>query len=149
MFEVLLMVEVLLCGLLGYATVRVMDELDAAPEVALGQRAWMAARFGMAEARALGPLFTHLVGASRQGLRRAHALQSQIQAERTRGPRGRLGAAMLRRRVQRSAELSELAHLVEQLEQMVSGVARYRAGLGGLMDLQVPLGCLTAAAERP
>ncbi|MGD8863405.1 MAG: hypothetical protein PVI30_25550 [Myxococcales bacterium] len=149
MFEVLLVVEAMLCALLGYATLRALEDADEAPEVALGQRAWSAARFGMAEARELGPLFSHLLRASRRGLREAHTLQTRIRAERAQAGHGRLGGILLRRRLQRSAELSELAHLVEQLEHMVSGVARYRAGLGGLTDLTVPLRCLELRERDP
>jgi hypothetical protein len=108
----------------------------------------VAARFSMAEARALGPLFKHLVGASRHGLRLANHMQERIRGERERrssGPFARLLSLWQRRGIQRSTELAELTHVVEQLEHMGVAVARYRAGTGGLMELQVPLRCLESA----
>jgi hypothetical protein len=118
----------------------------------LGQRAWVAARFSMAEASALGPLFKHLGAASRHGLRTANMMQERIRHERERrstGPFGQLLSPWQRRRIQRSAELAELRHLVEQLEHMGTAIARYRRGPGTLMDIVIPLHCLKmAAGER-
>jgi hypothetical protein len=150
LFEILLVVETLLCLLLAVGVVQLLAAIAVTPEVDLGQRAWVAARFSMAEASALGPLFKHLVRASRHGLRRAHGIQERIRTERTSRQHTRVLAPVLslwdRRRTQRSSELAELSHLVEQLEQMGSAIARYRAGMGGLMALTVPLRCV---AESP
>jgi hypothetical protein len=125
--------------------VQLLREISPAPELDLGERAWAAARFSMAEAGALGPLFRHLVRASRHGLRRAHEMQERIRTERPQYGNPVLAPLLSlwqRRRTQRSAELAELSHLVEQLEQMGHLLARYRAGMGGLMELRVPLRCL-------
>jgi hypothetical protein len=152
MFEVLVMTEMVTCLMLLAATLQAATEVAPAPELDLGQRAWVAARFSMAQASALGPLFKHLIGASRQGLRLAHHMQEHIRDERERrssGPFKPLVSLWQRRRVQRSAELAELAHLVEQLEHMGVAIARYRAGRGGLMELEVPLHCVSSASERP
>jgi hypothetical protein len=146
LFEILLVIEALLCLLLAVGLVQVLSEIAATPEVDLGQRAWVAARFGMAEASALGPLFKHLVRASRHGLQRAHHIQEHIRTQRMSRRRPRALAPLVslwdRHRTQRSPELAELSHLVEQLEQMVTALARYRAGMGGLMALKVPLSCV-------
>lgn len=148
MFEILVLLETLLCALLMASCVQALQEIAPTPEVDLGQRAWAAARFSMAEAGALGPLFKHLVRASRHGLRQAHQMQERIRTERgLREPSGLLAplwSLWQRWRTQRSEELAELAHLVEQLEQMGYAVARYRAGRGGLMELRVPLSCMQA-----
>lgn len=148
MFEVLVATELLSCLLLLVIGLQTLMELPETPEVALGERAWVAARFSMAEAAALGPLFKHLVRASRHGLRLAHGLQESIRTERTRAqPQGAL-APMLslwrRRQLQKSPQLADLAHLVEQLEQMGWILAHYRAGAGRLMELRLPLSCLDA-----
>lgn len=152
MFETLVVSELLLCTLLGVAALKVFAEIAPAPEVDLGQRAWIASRFSMAEADALGPLFRHLVRASRKGLQLSHRLQERIRTERLRHRSPRVLSPVVglwqRRRTQRSAELAELSHLVEQLEQMGSALARYRAGRGGLMELRVPLSCIDAAASE-
>jgi hypothetical protein len=155
MFEVLLATEVL-CGLLLIAVgVQALRALPEAPELELGQRAWVAARFSMGQASALGPLFKHLVLASRHGLRLANEIQESIRRQRTQGePSGALAPLLSlwrRRQLQKNAELADLAHLVEQLEQMGCMLARYRAGAGRLMDLRLPLSCLNAemnARER-
>jgi hypothetical protein len=101
----------------------------------------------MSQADRLGPLFRHLVRASRQGLQHAHRLQERVRRgrlERTRpGPLGLLLSPCLRRKVARSDELMELVHLVEQLEQMAGALARYRAGVGRLMEVEIPLRCVT------
>jgi hypothetical protein len=148
MFEVLLAIEALLCVLLAVGVVQVLSELAPTPEVDLGQRAWAAARFGMAEAAALGPLFKHLVRASRHGLKRAHSMQERIRNERTLRQQPGVLAPLLalwqRRQTQRSAELAELSHLVEQLEQLSRLLARYRAGRCGLLELTIPLRCVQA-----
>jgi hypothetical protein len=148
LFEILLAIETLLCLLLVFGVVQVLSEIAVTPEVDLGQRAWVAARFSMAEASALGPLFRHLVRASRHGLRHAHVIQERVRTERSSRRHPRVLAPVLslweRRRTQRSAELAELSHLVEQLELMGNAVARYRAGMGGLMALKVPLSCVQA-----
>jgi len=147
-FEVLLMSEVVTCLLLVAIAVQALAELPEAPEVELGQRAWVAARFSMAEASQLGPLFRHLVRASRQGLWLAHAMQEHIRTERVAHTPSGLFAPMLalwrRRQTQRSTELADLAHLVEQLEHMGAILARYRAGAGRLIELQLPLSCIHA-----
>jgi hypothetical protein len=148
LFEVLVLTELLLCLLLLTAALQTLSAVPSAPELDFGQRAWVAAHFSMAEANALGPLFKHLVRASRRGLRLAHSMQERIRDERERKASGALGRVLSlwqRRRLQRSPELAELAHLVEQLEQMGCAIARYRAGLGMLMDLKVPLHCVQAA----
>jgi hypothetical protein len=150
MFEILVVTEVLICLLLVAAAQQALSELSPAPELDLGQRAWVAARFSMNEARALGPLFKHLVGASRHGLRLAHHMQERIRDERERCSSGRfrhVATLWQRRRAQRSAEVAELTHLVEQLEQMGAAIARYRAGAGRLMELQVPLRCVQVAGS--
>lgn len=151
MFEVLLTIEVLLCLMLGAGMVRLLAELSPAPELDLGQRAWAAARFGMAEAAALGPLFRHLTRSAREGLQLSHRLQEQIRGERARQqaipPLAPVLGLWQRWRVQRSAELAELAHLVEQLEQMSRAIARYRAGRGRLMELKVPMSCIAAVSR--
>ena len=150
LFEVLVVTEVFLCLLLVAAGLQGLSELAPAPELDLGQRAWAAARFSMAEAGALGPLFKRLVGASRHGLRQAHRMQERIRGQRegrSSGPLQPLMSLWQRRRTQRSAELAELAHLVEQLEQMGAAIARYRAGTGRLMDVQVPLRCVQQASS--
>jgi hypothetical protein len=147
-FEVLLVSEVVTCLLLVAIAVHALAELPEAPEVALGQRAWVAARFSMAEASELGPLFRHLVRASRQGLWLAHAMQEHIRTERIEqtpsGPLAPVLALWRRRQLQRSAELADLAHLVEQLEHMGAILARYRAGAGRLIELHLPLSCINA-----
>ncbi len=143
MLELLVVVEGVLCLLLAVAMFQALFELPKTPELELGQRAWTAARFSMAEARALGPLFRHLVRASRHGLGRAHRMQERIRRTREHA-RGPLRSLWQRRVTHRSQELAELRHLVEQLEQMGHAVARYRAGAGGLMDLRVPMQCLHA-----
>lgn len=151
MFEILVLTEALLCLLLLTAVLQALSEVSPAPELDLGQRAWVAARFGMAEARELGPLFKHLVGASRHGLRLAHLMQERIRDERQRrssGPFRPVVSLWQRRRTQRSPEVAELTHLVEQLEYMGAAIARYRAGVGRLMDLQVPLRCVQVAATQ-
>jgi hypothetical protein len=148
MFEVLVATELLSCVLLLLAGLQTLMELPETPEVALGERAWMAARFNMVQADALGPLFKHLVRASRHGLRLAHAMQEGIRVGRTRSrPSGKLAplvALWQRRQLHKSTELADLAHLVEQMEQMGWILARYRAGAGGLMELRLPLSCLVA-----
>jgi hypothetical protein len=139
-----------LCLLLAGCVHQALRETSAAPELDLGQRAWAAARFGMAEASALGPLFKHLVAASRQGLRLAHHMQEHIRDQReirSSRPLQPLVSLWQRRRAQRSTELADLTHLVEQLEQMGAAIARYRRGAGGLMELQVPLRCVQRTAE--
>jgi hypothetical protein len=145
LFEILVVTEVCLCLLLLATALEALSAVDPALELSLGQRAWAAARFSMAEARELGPLFKHLVAASRHALRQAHSMQERIRGERERRSAGRFRPLVLlsrRRRHQRAAELAELAHLVEQLEQMGGAIARYRAGVGRLMELQVPLSCV-------
>jgi hypothetical protein len=81
-------------------------------------------------------------------LRLAHAMQEGIRAERTRTrPSGALAPVLAlwrRRQLQKSTELADLAHLVEQMEQMGWILAHYRAGAGGLMELRLPLSCLVA-----
>ena len=148
MFEILLGIEALLCVLLAVGVFQVLAEIAPTPEVDLGQRAWVAARFGMAEAAALGPLFKHLVRASRHGLQRAHGMQERIRNQRTSRQQPAVLAPLLslwqRRQTQRSAELAELSHLVEQLEQLSRLLARYRAGTGGLLELTIPLRCMQA-----
>jgi hypothetical protein len=149
-FELLVLTEAVLCMLLVTAVLRALSELAAAPERDLGQRAWVAARFSMAQAKALGPLFKHLVGASRHALQLAHGMQERIRAERERralGPLRPVVSLWQRWRIQRSAELAELSHLVEQLEQMGSVIARYRVGAARLMELQIPLSCVQVAAR--
>jgi hypothetical protein len=148
MFEVLVATELFSCLLMVAAAMRALTELPETPELELGQRAWVAARFSMTQADALGPLFKHLVRASRHGLRLAHDMQEGIRTQRTRKqPSGAL-APMLslwrRRQLHKSTELADLAHLVEQLEQMGCILARYRAGAGRLMELRLPLSCLNA-----
>ncbi len=151
-FEILVVTEAFLCLLLLASAFQAASDVDPAPELNLGQRAWVAARFSMAEAQALGPLFKHLVGASRHALRRAHTMQERIRGEREQRSTGPLRPAVSlyqRWRSRRSDDVAELAHLVEQLEQMGGAIARYRAGVGGLMDVQVPLRCVqVAGAER-
>jgi hypothetical protein len=148
MFEVLVATELLSCLLLIAIGMQALTALPEMPELELGQRAWMAARFSMAQAAALGPLFKHLVRASRHGLRLAHDLQESIRTQRTRKqPSGALAPVLSlwrRRQLHRSAELADLAHLVEQLEQMGCILARYRAGAGRLLELRLPLSCLDA-----
>lgn len=151
-FEALVSMEAGLCALLVGAAVKSLADLAPNPELELGRRAWMAARFGMREAEALGPLFKHLGRATRNALREAHRLQDEIRSERER--RKALGclapAASLwqRRRLHRSEALAELSHLVEQLEQMTCAIARYRGGTGMLADLRVPMRCLRAPRSR-
>ena len=151
MFEILVAFEFLVCLLLAASIAQVLAEIAPAPEVDLAERAWIAARFSMDEASALGPLFKHLVRASRHGLRNAHRIQERIRSKRaSHAPPGALApvASLWQRwRAQRSKELAELAHLVEQLEQMSIAVARYRAGRGGLLELQVPLRCVQTEPE--
>jgi hypothetical protein len=146
LFETLVALETLLCAVLAGRAVQTLAEIAPAPELELGQRAWVAARYGMAEASALGPLFRHLVRATRSGLHQAHQIQEQIRCERARreslGAIAPLIALWQRRQNQRSSELADLSHLVEQLEQMSVAVARYRAGTGRLMEVQVPLSCV-------
>lgn len=148
MFEVLVVTELLSCLLMLAMGVQALRDLPESPELDLGRRAWAAARFSMAQAAALGPLFKHLTRASRHGLRLAHEMQEGIRTERTRRqPSGALGPLLSlwrRRQLQKSAELADLAHLVEQLEQMGCILARYRAGAGRLMELRLPLSCLDA-----
>jgi hypothetical protein len=148
MFEVLVATELLSCLLLIGIGVQALMALAETPELELGQRAWVAARFSMAEATALGPLFKHLVRASRHGLRLAHDMQEGIRSERRhKQPSGALAPLLSlwqRRQLHNSAELADLAHLVEQLEQMGCILARYRAGAGRLMELRLPLSCLDA-----
>lgn len=151
MFEFLVLTEAVVCLLLLTATLQAAADVPAAPELDLGQRAWVAARFSMAEANALGPLFKHLVAASRHGLRLAHQMQEHIRDERERrstGPFRPLTTLWQRRRVYRSAELAELAHLVEQLEHMGVAIARYRRGPGMLMEVVVPLHCLKSVTDE-
>jgi hypothetical protein len=151
LFEILVMAEVLICLLLLASVLQALSELPPAPELYLGQRAWTAAHFSMAEARALGPLFKHLVRASRQGLLIAHRMQDHIRDRRERrssGPLRPLASLWQRRRSQRTDEFVELAHLVEQLEQMGAAIARYRGGTGRLMEVQVPLRCVQQAGAH-
>jgi hypothetical protein len=146
MFEVLVATELLSCLLLLACGVQSLRDLAETPELELGQRAWKAARFSMSEATAMGPLFRHLVRASRHGLRLAHDMQERIRTQRvqrqTAGALAPLLALWRRRQLHKSAELADLAHLVEQLEQMSLILARYRAGAGRLMELRLPLSCL-------
>ena len=148
MFEMLMATELLSCLMLVAIGLKTLQELPESPEVELGARAWAAARISMAEATALGPLFKHLVRAGRHGLRLAHEMQESIRVERRSrqpsGPLAPLVALWRRRQLHRSAQLADLAHLVEQLEQMSWILARYRAGAGRLMELQVPLSCMDA-----
>ena len=151
LFEILVLTEALLCVLLVGLALHTLSEISATPELELGQRAWAAARFSMAQARELGPLFKHLVGASRSGLQLAHQMQERIRDERDRRFTGLVrpfGLLWQRRRAQRSPELAELTHLVEQIEQMGAAIARYRAGAGKLMELQVPLRSVQSAAAQ-
>ena len=150
-FEILVLTETVLCLMLLGCARQALSEVAPAPELDLGQRAWVAARFSMTQASALGPLFKHLVRASRHALQQAHSMQEQIRGERERqssGPLRPVVSLWQRRRTQRSAELAELAHLVEQLEQMGGAIARYRAGVGRLMEVSVPLRCVQAAATE-
>lgn len=146
MFEVLVATEFVSCLLLIVMGLQSLAALPETPELELGQRAWAAARFSMKEADALGPLFKHLVRASRHGLRLAHDMQESIRVRRVRErPAGALAPLLSlwkRRELQRSAELADLAHLVEQLEQMGYILARHRAGVARLMELRLPLSCL-------
>lgn len=146
MFEVLVATEVLSCFVLLALGLQSLADLPETPELELGQRAWAAARFSMAEASALGPLFKHLVRAARHGLRLAHDMQESIRSQRRRNePSGALAPLLSlwqRRQLQKSAELADLTHLVEQLEQMGCILARHRAGVARLMELRVPLSCL-------
>lgn len=143
MFELLVLVETLLCVLLMIGTFKLLAEVPATPEVCLGQRAWVAARFSMEQADALGPLFQHLTRATRHGLRRAHRMQEAIRTQRARRASPPVLEPLVslwrRRREQRSEELAELSYLVEQLELMGRALARYRAGAGGLLELGMPL----------
>lgn len=151
LFEALVLTEAVLCLLMLVVALQTLCEISATPELELGQRAWAAARFSMAQASALGPLFKHLVGASRHGLLLATDMQAGIRHERDRrsfGPLRPLWSLWQRRRTQRSAELAELTHLVEQLEQMGGAIARYRAGAGKLMELDVPLRSVQCAAAE-
>lgn len=150
-FEVLVLSEAVVCLLLLAATLQAASDVPQAPELDLGQRAWVAARFSMAEADALGPLFKHLVAASRHGLRLAHQMQERIRDERERrssGPFRPLTSLWQRRRVYRSAELAELALVVEQLEHMGVAIARYRRGPGLLMEVVVPMNCLRSVERH-
>jgi hypothetical protein len=155
MFEVLVATELFSCLLLIVAGVQTLKELPATPELELGRRAWVAARFSMTEANALGPLFKHLVRASRHGLRLAHDMQEGIRIKRSQNvPSGELAPLLSlwrRRQLHKSSELADLVHLVEQLEQMSYILARYRAGAGRLMELGLPLSCLNAetSARQP
>ncbi|MFT3922281.1 MAG: hypothetical protein QM778_07085 [Myxococcales bacterium] len=148
MFELLLAAQLLCCPVLVAIFLQTLRALPEAPELELGQRAWVAARFSMGQANALGPLFKHLVRASRHGLQLAHEIQESIRQERiARQPSGTLAPLLSlwqRRQFQQNAELADLAHLVEQLEQMGCILARYRAGAGRLMELRLPLSCLNA-----
>ena len=149
LFELLVLTEGLLCLLLAGLALHTLSEISATPELDLGQRAWAAGRFSMAQARELGPLFKHLVGASRSGLQLAHHMQERIRGERDRRSLGLVRpftSLWQRIRTRRSTELAELAHLVEQLEEMGAAIARYRAGAGTLMELQVPLRTVQSAA---
>src|SRR5262245_35905142 len=104
-FEMLVLTEAVMCLLLLTAFVQSLAELAAAPELDLGERAWVAGRFCMTEAKALGPLFKHLVGASRGALQLAHSMQEDIRAQRERwvvGPLGPLVSLWQRWRIQRS-----------------------------------------------
>ncbi|HEY5908649.1 MAG TPA: hypothetical protein VIZ31_11440, partial [Vicinamibacteria bacterium] len=89
--------------------------------------------------------------ASRHGLRLAHEIQESIRQQRTQGQRSGALAPLVslwrRRQLQKNAELADLVHLVEQLEQMGCILARYRAGVGRLMELRLPLSCLGAEAN--
>jgi len=151
-FEALVVVETVLCALMVVGAVRLQSQAPPAPEVVLGQRAWVAARFGMAEAKALGPLFKHLERTVRGALREAHRQQEQIRSRHAK-PAGVLSPLvpplMMVQQVprrQRSEQLAELSHLVEQLEQMTIAIARYRGGIGMLAELRVPMRCLQAQA---
>jgi hypothetical protein len=78
-------------------------------------------------------------------------MQEQIRDQRERraaGPLRPVASLWQRRRTQRSTELAELVHLVEQLEQMGAAIARYRAGAGRLMEVQVPLRCVQEGPAR-
>ena len=113
MFEVLLTAQLLSCPLLIVLAIQALKALPEAPELELGQRAWVAARFSMGQANALGPLFKHLVRASRHGLRLAHEMQESVRQQRTLGqPSGALAPLVSlwrRRQLQRSSELADLA----------------------------------------
>jgi hypothetical protein len=78
----------------------------------------------------------------------AHEIQESIRQERSQRQASGALAPLLtlwrRRQLQKNAELADLAHLVEQLEQMGCILARYRAGSGALMELKLPLSCLDA-----
>ncbi|HKP62645.1 MAG TPA: hypothetical protein VJV78_38180 [Polyangiales bacterium] len=151
LFETLVLTEAFLCLLLVVVALQTLCDVSATPELDLGQRAWAAARFSMAQAGALGPLFKHLVGASRGGLQLATQMQGRIRDERDRRSSGLLRpvwSIWQRRRTQRSPELAELTHLVEQLEQMGAAIARYRAGAGKLLELEVPLQTVQHAASE-
>jgi len=147
-----MLIEAVSCLLLAAGMLSWLLDGDPAPELDLGRRAWVAARFGMVQAEALGPLFRHLGHATRQGLRRIHRLQERIRCERQQrastGALAVLASPWRRRHARRSAELAELRHLVEQLEQMGGALARYRAGTGRLMELQVPMQCLQGRRGR-
>lgn len=148
MFKLLVATELVSCLLMVAVALHTLKKLAETPELELAERAWVAARFSMTQAAALGPLFKHLVRASRHGLRLAHDMQEGIRRQRTlRQPSGALApllALWRRRQLHKSAELADLAHLVEQLEQMGCILARYRAGAGRLMELRLPLSCLNA-----
>jgi len=150
-FEALVVVEAGLCALLASSAVKSIMNMSPAPEVELCRRAWVAARFGISQAQALGPLFKHLQRAASKGLQEAHRLQDEIRGVRERhhssgwlAPAASLGQ---RRRIHRSTELAELCHVVEQLEQMTCAIARYRGGIGMLADLRVAMRCLQAPRE--
>src|SRR5689334_13370213 len=81
-FAFLVLTETFACLLLAVAILQTLSDIAPAPELDLAQRAWAAARFGIEEAHALGPLFKHLARASRKGLRRAHRMQEHIRYER-------------------------------------------------------------------
>jgi hypothetical protein len=145
MFTALLVANAMSWALLGVVVRADRGSRERHPEVALGRRAWQANRTLAREASALGPLFRPIARHTRTCLSGVSRLEQDV--------RRRAARRALHTRLQSS--LRELAgyedpavlrmrHVVEQLEETAVRLARYRAGLGALRDLEVPLACLRA-----
>ncbi|MDH5673133.1 MAG: hypothetical protein OEZ06_13340 [Myxococcales bacterium] len=155
MFHALLAVNALTWCVIMYGFAVELRRREPAPQRVLAHRAWRASQFVVAEARALGPLHRRLLRAALHYQQRAAAIAGALDAPR-RPAVGALRLAELAARPalaslglswrQRREELFELAHMVEQLEALGAATARYRAGIGRLWELDIPLRSLDCGA---
>lgn len=152
MLYVLLVANAFSWGLLAIVVCIELRRLDLEPETALARRAWFACLVVSSEARRLGPLFDHIPAETQRFLGVAQHLQARIR-QRRQEQCYRLvpaSAAALAREffARRDPDIGRLRYVVEHIEEMALRLSRYRAGLGRLSDLEVPLACLVIGASE-